>query len=229
MENDNSLVITNEKSWVFQLLVKNPEDSIGLIAYSFYKLEKNQYAEKLRTTGKTTQEIDLAVKQFHEQVVHTQLRLDAYRDNARTMFSRLLEDWEEEIRKDYQQQIDIIENKNAEIENLRKEIDIKSKAIAESDIIKNQAIEHAKEEAIKEFFRAASRKEKQKVPIALRILFWIWSGFSGIIASVLLFIFIYGMVGLLTTPERKSQIWQWGIESLKPSSPFPSIENSKPQ
>ncbi|WP_199886328.1 hypothetical protein [Dickeya sp. ws52] len=113
--------------------------------------------------------------------------IDAYRDNARTMFSRLLEDWEEEIRKDYQQQIDIIENKNAEIENLRKEIDRKSKAIAESDIIKNQAIEHAKEEAIKEFFRAASRKEKQKVPIALRILFWIWSGFSGIIASVLLF------------------------------------------
>ncbi|QIZ49997.1 hypothetical protein DWG24_03895 [Dickeya zeae] len=132
----------------FSITGKNPEDSIGLIAYSFYKLEKNQYAEKLRATGKTTQEIDLAVKQFHEQVVHTQLRLDAYRDNARTMFSRLLEDWEEEIRKDYQQQIDIIENKNAEIENLRIEIDRKRKIITESDIIKNQAIEHAKEEAI---------------------------------------------------------------------------------
>ncbi|TYL42682.1 hypothetical protein [Dickeya sp. ws52] len=75
MEINNSPVMDNAKSWVFQLLVKSPEDSIGLIAYSFYKLEKNQYAEKLRTTGKTTQEIDLAVKQFHEQVVHTQLRL----------------------------------------------------------------------------------------------------------------------------------------------------------
>ncbi len=45
MESNNSLVMDNAKSWVFQLLVKSPEDSIGLIAYSFYKLEKNQYAE----------------------------------------------------------------------------------------------------------------------------------------------------------------------------------------
>ncbi|MBO8135568.1 hypothetical protein [Dickeya fangzhongdai] len=229
MESDYSLVIANEKSWVFQLLVKSPEDSIGLIAYSFYKLEKNQYAEKLRANGQSDQEIDLAVKQFHEQVVHTQRRLDAYRDNARTMFSRLLEDWEEEIRKDYQQQLDIIDKKNSEIENLKIEIDKKNQTIAESDIIKSRAIENAKEEAIKEFFRAASRKEKQKTPIALRVLSWIWSGFSGIIASIILFIFLYGMVGLLTTPERKSQIWQWGIESFKSSSPLPPIENSKPQ
>lgn len=40
MESNNSLVMGNAKSWVFQLLVKSPEDSIGLIAYSFYKLEK---------------------------------------------------------------------------------------------------------------------------------------------------------------------------------------------
>ncbi|MGM3192754.1 hypothetical protein ACS25B_17855 [Dickeya dadantii subsp. dieffenbachiae] len=229
MESNNSLVMDNAKSWVFQLLVKSPEDSIGLIAYSFYKLEKNQYAEKLRANGQSDREIDLAVKQFHDQVVNTQRRLDSYRDNARTMFSRLLEDWEEKIRKDYQQQLDIIDKKNSEIEHLKTEIDKQNQTIIRNDTIRNKAVEDAKEEAIREFFRAASRKEKQKVPIVLRILFWIWSGFSGIIASVILFIFLYGIVGLLTTPERKSQIWQWGIESFKSSSPLPPIESSKPQ
>lgn len=70
------------KQWVFIELVKDEKDIEGLISYAIYKYRKNELALDAKKKGKTEQEIDLAVKTYHDQVLASQSTQDDFREKA---------------------------------------------------------------------------------------------------------------------------------------------------
>lgn len=67
-----------EKLWVFTQLVTGKDDSSGFLAYALYKHDKNEYAEKLRSSGEYTEEdINAQLKIFHEQTVNSPGRIES--------------------------------------------------------------------------------------------------------------------------------------------------------
>ncbi|TNE34734.1 MAG: hypothetical protein EP348_10375 [Alphaproteobacteria bacterium] len=56
-------------AWVYDKLVENDTDISGQFAYLFYKSEKRKFAEKLKTSGKSDDEIRAQLKAYQEGVV----------------------------------------------------------------------------------------------------------------------------------------------------------------
>ncbi|PSU31726.1 hypothetical protein [Photobacterium lutimaris] len=71
-----------DKRWVFRELVKGDRHVEGLIAYALYKVEKDRLAERLRAEDKLEDEVEASLKDFHNQVLHSDRMQDSYLKEA---------------------------------------------------------------------------------------------------------------------------------------------------
>ncbi|CBJ88883.1 hypothetical protein HZS38_12070 [Xenorhabdus nematophila] len=69
------------KKWVFEALVKDDKDAVGLIAYALYKYRKHILATNLRNQGENESIIKKEVSIFHKQTLQNNSP-DDYRDRA---------------------------------------------------------------------------------------------------------------------------------------------------
>lgn len=60
-----------KQQWVFEVLVKNDKDMLGLIAYALYKHRKHTLAKELRSKNSSEPDIQKAVDDFHNHVLQS--------------------------------------------------------------------------------------------------------------------------------------------------------------
>lgn len=78
----------NNKKWVFDSLVKDQNDTIGLLTYAIYKHRKSDSAKGMRAkkNGKkpfyTEDEIDAAMENFHTSALNSETLRDDYKKEA---------------------------------------------------------------------------------------------------------------------------------------------------
>ncbi len=191
--------------WVFDALVKNREDKIGLIAYSLYKFEKNELAHRINSEGKTSTQIRSELKIFHNHALgHS--RIKGFRDHAEVVIRDLIEQIEEGLREEYQLQLDNINTLLDDYDALKTTIDNFPK------IIKQE-----RENAILDFHRAVTRKESRETGRIIRTLKWFRDGFQGVIAAILLALVIYGLCALALPPDDRQGIIDKAYNNLKAS------------
>lgn len=94
-----------KKKWVFEQLVQDDDDVIGLFAYALYKAEKSECASQRRMEGASEAEVSKAVADFHNSTVSTKKRLDSYRLQANAVFDRIIDGSEQEVRAEYEKRL----------------------------------------------------------------------------------------------------------------------------
>lgn len=96
--------VRNKKRWVFEALVRDEEDVQGLIAYALYKKSKHELATSLRQQGKSEEEIQKAVGDFHDNVLNSDL-LGTYKDRSsrfiNSIYQSIYQKCQSEVLKNY--------------------------------------------------------------------------------------------------------------------------------
>ena len=78
------------KKWVFESLVTDDKDAIGLIAYAFYKRKKHTLATSLRSEGKDESHIQQEVRTFHDHALQSNALPD-YREEAKKFLDEIFD------------------------------------------------------------------------------------------------------------------------------------------
>lgn len=167
------------KKWVFDLLVKDNKDVLGLLAYALYKHRKSDYAKGLRLKGNLSEdEINNKMQLFHEQAVTGTNPLDSYRNEALLLMREIENRLIEPIHKEHEDEKNALirQHKN----NLRKQ---------EDEILKK----------IKAY-------SVSKIPWHNRFMMWLVSEIPKGIASILIMIFILGIILSIAPPETKTLV-----------------------
>lgn len=200
------------KRWVFTELVKDNRDHIGLIAYALYKVDKNELAESLRAQGFSSEIIDIKVKEYHDNIVEMSTTQHRYRENAERVMIELLTEMESKIFPDFQGQIT----------KLQKQMEAKDKK-HQKDLAK------AKWAGVQSFYEAYCDSDKGKSKLLLS-WFWLWNGFSGVLATIIVAILVYGAAALFVTSDKRDEILSSAADNIKSavtsSSPIPEVKAS---
>lgn len=192
------------KKWVFESLVKDDKDAIGLIAYALYKNEKHTLASNLRhKEGKLEPEIQQEVKTFHDQTLQNN-SLKHYRERATTYLSEIIERVQKDESEKYQKEKAKLEKHHA-------------------NDLKNQKAKILK-----------SMREYQSVNKTFleKSTAWLLSGIPGIVSSFIITCILFGASMLLVSEDRRQQVFAelaseyLGISQAAPT-PQPSA-NQKP-
>lgn len=175
--------------WVYEKLVTNDKDAVGLIAYAFYKAEKHSSAKELREAGHDEAAIKEKLKQFHDTTLVSPKRLSSYREQAQIYLTSIKDGLESNIgQKNTQLSKDLQASKN--------KIDELELSLKELKKTHKKNIKEAYAKVI------AAAESVQKKGIIQRFLDWTLNGFDGIWAATLLAIAIMGIV-MLKTPENE--------------------------
>lgn len=174
------------RKWVFESLVENKNDGVGLIAYALYKFKKYSLAKSLREEGKSEEYIKEQVKTFHDHTLQSDT-LDDYRDQAESYLHFIFLEIEEDLQEDFEK----------ERQRLKKEYEKQLKKEKTAFVKKVQAFDNSN--------RSMSEK----------ITKWLFSGIPGIVSSFILTAFFLG-ASLLLVPEtkRKEVFSELAIEYL---------------
>ncbi|HBM2903936.1 TPA: hypothetical protein MB376_005064 [Klebsiella pneumoniae] len=191
--------------WVFDALVKDREDKIGLIAYSLYKFEKNELANRLNSEGKTPTQIRSELRTFHDHALGDS-RIEGFRNHAEVIIRDLMDQIEEDLRAEYQLQFDNVNTLLDDYDSLQATI---------KDF--PNVIKRERENAILEFHRAVTRKESRETGRIIRAIKWVRDGFQGVIAAILLALFIYGLCALALSPDDRQGIVDKAYNNFKAS------------
>jgi hypothetical protein len=144
------------KKWVFESLVKNERDPIGLIAYALYKHKKHALALSLREGGKDEVHIQQQIQTFHDQTLHND-SLGDYREKANSFLNKIVEVVERDISCEFE----------------------KEKTKLEKQHIKDIAAERRK------LFKQIKTYQHTNRSTGDKLVTWILSGIPGIISSFL--------------------------------------------
>lgn len=85
-----------KQQWVFEVLVKNDKDMLGLVAYALYKHRKHTLAKDMRSKGKSEPEIQKAVDDFHNHVLQSGMTAD-FQEQAKKFVSLSYNEIEKEL------------------------------------------------------------------------------------------------------------------------------------
>lgn len=210
-----------EKRWVFTELVKSNKDTVGFLAYSLYKFEKNEYAETLKKQNKRSYEIDKAMKSYHEIVTCSQSRIDNYRKSAEQIIEKMVDNLSDQVRAEYESQLSTANEQAAEITRLKAEIQA-------NEARHVNEIKDAEEQAILRLHRSITAKESKKTHWTLKMFLWQWSGFSGVFATIIFAVLVYGACAMLLSKEKQSEIIASALENVKSSfTQQPSLKADK--
>lgn len=180
---------------MYQALVENDNDSIGLIAYAFYKKDKNSLANDLRLNSVDEEEIEKQVQIFHDQALEKG-RLDQFKERASVYLEKLTAQIEK----------DIFTDLSREFEKEREDL-IKAHAKALK----------AEKEKIWKGIKEYSIKEK---PWYEKLLPWFFSGFPGLTSAFFLSILLLGLSVLFIPLQQRQDalrdiaINYFGVKSL---------------
>lgn len=199
-----------DKRWVFTELVKNKDDFEGLLAYSFYKVDKNAYAEELKAQNLTPEQIDEKVHTFHDMALRASA-IEGYRKNAVSFMHIILKNMEEEVGRDFQQQIN----------KLKKQVQDKDKKHA-SELAK------AKRLGVESFYDTYCTGNKEGKSKWLLSALWLWNGFSGVFAAIIVAVVVYGIAAQFVSSDKRNDILNSAADNIKsalvPSSPIPEVK-----
>lgn len=184
------------KQWVFESLVTDDKDAIGLIAYALYKNEKHTLATNLRRQGRPEETIQQEVNTFHDQTLQNN-SLGYYRDRATTYLSDLIQ----------RVQDDEIEKFNKEKAKIEKQ---------HQNELKNQRTKILK--SMREY-QTANKSALEKIGL------WLLSGIPGIVSSFIVTCLIIGASVLFISEDKRQDmlksLWAeyFGVSQATQSQP----------
>jgi len=166
------------KKWVFESLVTDDKDAIGLIAYALYKNEKHTLASNLRQQGKDEPTIQQEVKTFHDHTLQNN-SLGHYRDRATAYLSDLIQKvQDDEIERSQKEKAKLDKQHQGELKNQRAKI---LKSMKEYQTANKSALE--------------------------KLGHWLLSGIPGIVSSFIITCFILGASMLLVSEDRRQEVF----------------------
>ncbi|WP_428242325.1 hypothetical protein [Gynuella sp.] len=193
------------KKWVFESLVKDDQDSIGLIAYALYKHKKHTLATSLRKEGKNEEYIQQQVQTFHDQTLQNN-SLDDYREKAKNFLNKIFSELEADISAGF-------EKEKAQLEKQHKK-DLANEKRKLCQNIKN--------------YQHANRTWYEKLGA------WLLSGIPGIVSSFLVTCLIIGASVLLISEDKRQDmlrsLWAeyFGVQQQAPAAPAKPSAGTKP-
>jgi len=95
----------DNKKWVFDLLVKDQNDTLGLLAYAIYKHRKSGVAKGMRQAGRKEEDIKQAMKNFHDMAVDGGDQLNDYKKEAVRLLDVLEQKLTEQMNKQHTKEI----------------------------------------------------------------------------------------------------------------------------
>tara|TARA_Y100001968_G_scaffold332923_1_gene393070 strand:+ start:1029 stop:1589 length:561 start_codon:yes stop_codon:yes gene_type:complete len=168
--------LNNNKKWVYECLVESETDPVGLIAYAFYKKSKHEIASKLRDEDVDELEIEQKVKAHHDTVLQSTDLLESFNLKAelflKEVYQRIENKVENELKKEHKKKVEELEKEK------KKAYDKAAQAL------KNVAKRH------------------NEPHWSLRSAGWLWNGFAGIFAALIMTFLVGGVVYALS-PEAK--------------------------
>lgn len=191
---------------MFEALVKNDTDAIGLIAYALYKHKKHSLAQSLRNQGFSEQHIQDQVKIFHDQTLHNSL--NDYRVTAENYMNAICVQLEKDITTKFEE----------------REKQFKQSLDAREAQTKKDCDARIKKER-REFIKAVQEYERTNKSMLSIFGAWLISGIPGIFASFLITALVIGASVLLVSEEKRKEVFASlvaeyiGIEKDKPKSP----------
>ena len=171
--------MNKNKNWVYECLVENDTDPVGLIAYAFYKKSKHDVAKDMRARGMSEQEISLKTQTHHDSVLQSNELLEGFNAKSKTFLteinSRLKASVKEELQKEHDKKV--------------KELQKKEKA--------------AFEKALRQLKNAAKSSPPQSK--ILKSIFWLLNGFAGVFAAILMAFLVGGIIYAASPEARKAE------------------------
>ncbi|GHA35963.1 hypothetical protein ACFFLZ_23240 [Photobacterium aphoticum] len=213
------------KRWVFQELVKNQEngnlDVIGYVAYALYKAKKDALATSLRKQNKGEEEIERRLREFHENTVINTQECAELRTRAEQVIGESIQIAIDDIEKILKQQLEDAKSELiSEFDKKKKDLDKDREKFEKEKRTLSTKIR--KEETNKLSLAAKSIAQPNRLH---RSAIWLWNGFSGLIATILTGILIYGVLVYFGNNETKQSVLinalQWLVNSLT-NNPLPS-------
>lgn len=194
------------KKWVFESLVTDDKDAIGLIAYALYKHKKHTLATSLRKEGKEEGYIQQQVQTFHDQTLQNN-SLGDYREKANSFLDEIFDELEEIISADFKKEKAKLEKQcQNEIKNQK------------AKILKNMRE-----------YQTANKSPLEKLGL------WLLSGIPGIVSSFVLTCFILGASIFLVNEDKRQEVFAdlaskyLGVsQNTPPAQPTKSNVSPKP-
>ncbi|GAB2200886.1 hypothetical protein [Sessilibacter sp. MAH4] len=184
------------KKWVFESLVKDDKDAIGLIAYALYKHKKHNLANNLRADGASDVQIEQQVKTFHDQALLSD-SLNDYREMAVTYFDALISEAEEKY------------NEKQRLQKKAHEDKVKSLKLLHEKEIKNLNTKHINELKRQEANLLKKIKEYSLTHKSVfeKLVHWLFSGIPSTISTFLLTALFLGSVLFFTSEEKRKEVF----------------------
>ena len=176
------------KKWVYESLVQNDRDAVGLIAYALYKERKHNLAKSLREEGNNEADIQARVETFHDQTLQSKA-LDDYRDRATEFLDRLVSQMENGIRQHYEKQFSELEKK-AE----KEKADLKKKFT--KDLKSHKA----------SFLRQVKAYQIANRGVFERLWSWLISGIPSTLSSIFLTCLMLGGMLFMVDKQDRNQV-----------------------
>ncbi|OFC69849.1 hypothetical protein [Alteromonas confluentis] len=171
--------LNNNKKWVYECLVESETDPVGLIAYAFYKKSKHDLASKLRNEKLDEPEIEKKVKAHHDTVLQSTDLLESFNLKAelflKEVYQRIESKVEDELQKEHKKKVDELEKE------------------------KKNAYDKATQ-ALK-----SAAKKHNEPHWCLRSLGWLWNGFAGIFAALIMTFLLGGVIYSLSPEAKKAE------------------------
>lgn len=112
-----------QKKWVFNELVKDPDNLQELLSYVVYKKSKDEIARNARASGKDEDEIEKELKAYHDQCVHTLQLLEMFREKATRILDGYLTDVSTQLKTSLTAELSKLEEeKNKQIRELERKL-----------------------------------------------------------------------------------------------------------
>jgi hypothetical protein len=165
------------KKWVFEALVKNENDAIGLISYALYKNSKHQLAVSLRNDGHDEGYIQDQVNTFHNHTLGSN-HLQQYRDQANVFLNKMIDQIEKELKTAHEaEKAKLIKDHSKALKTEKTKIFNKIKA-----------------------YQHVSKKWYEKLAL------WLFSGIPGAFSSLLIAALMIGAAVLSVSDESRNRI-----------------------
>lgn len=187
----------SERKWVFQLLVRDSNDPIGLIAYSLYKYAKAELAANLKEDGVSDEKINSELKIFHDQTIATQSQLDNYRQRAEHL---VLELGELSGKAMFRDSLDDLELKKSKLAAEQATLN-RDKANYQKDLQKEKTKQT--KELIDQFRTAVKNTPKRSKKEAFAA--WLHNGAYSLSSQIVIIAFIFGVALILNGGNEQLQ------------------------
>lgn len=202
------------KKWVFRELVTDEKDYLGLLAYTCYKLEKDNLAQDLRDAGNSEEYVAEALEKFHDASV-TKSQLQEFRDKGLGVMAALTEELDAALISKHADDIQVLKKHH--------QTAIKNKDVAYIKAIE-QAVKTARSDVKKDILSKMQAYPLANVSFLKQSLKWVFNGFQSVVAVFILIFSLHALAYWTSDDATKSGVISsfWGRVQNMFTSPIPS-------